>query len=233
MFNVKLHEHKSTVGNSFEPRKFRASSVLYNLREFLATITNINGELCFYIDKGRILDNNKQLIGYVKILQPTKRDEEAFCSRYLKRSRKLARLNSTTHSHDYSTLYYVTLTQNILAGKCSRTYICPSADFCAFKVYYFDRYRINLKLCDNFKVLFDLVYLYIFAFYRSWASCNSATFPEDISAEIYTLVYFSSKAILLMIKSHDKYQSRILVGLAHAEKANFGNRSIFVHNRSY
>ena len=36
-----------------------------------------------------------------------------------------------------------------------------------------------------------------------------------------------------MIKSHDKYQSHILVGLAHAEKANLGNRSIFVHNRSY
>ena len=86
---------------------------------------------------------------------------------------------------------------------------------------------------DNFKVLFDLVYLCIFAFYRSWASCNSATYPEDISAEIYTLVYFSSKVILLMIKSHDKYQSRILVGLAHAEKASSGNRSIFVHYRSY
>ena len=66
---------------------------------------------------------------------------------------------------------------------------------------------VNLELCDNFKVLFDLVYLYIFAFYRSWAPCNSATFPEDISAEIYTLVYFSSEVILFMIKSHDKYQS--------------------------
>ena len=180
-----------------------------------------------------ILDNNKQLIGYVKILRPTKRDEEAFCSQYLERSRKLARLNNTTHSHDYSTRYSETLTQNILAGKRSRTYIFPSADFYAFQVYYFDRYTVNLELCDTFKVLFDLVYLYIFAFYRSWASCNLATSPEDISAEIYTLVYFSSKAILLMIKSHDKYQSRILVGLAHAERANFGNRSIFVHNRSY
>ena len=31
LFNVKLHEHKSTVGNSFEPRRFECSSVLYNL----------------------------------------------------------------------------------------------------------------------------------------------------------------------------------------------------------
>ena len=166
------------------------------------------------------------IIGCIKILQPTIRDEEAFCSQYLKRSRKLARLLSTTRSHDYSTLYYVTLAKNILAGKRPRTYIFPSVDFYAFQVYYFDRYMVD----DNFKVLFDLVYLYIFAFYRSWASCNSATFPEDISAEVYTLVYFSSKVILLMIKSHDKYQSHILVGLAHAEKANSGNRSIFVHN---
>ena len=59
LFNVKLHEHKSTVGNSFEPRKFRASSVLYNLREFLATVTIINEDLCFCIYKGRILGNNQ------------------------------------------------------------------------------------------------------------------------------------------------------------------------------
>ena len=92
---------------------------------------------------------------------------------------------------------------------------------------------MSLELDDNFKVFFDLVYLYIFAFYRSWASCNSATYPEDISDRINTLFYFSSKVIVLMIKSHDKYQSRILIGLAHAEKASFGNRSIFVHYRSY
>ena len=98
LFNVNLPERKSTVGNSFEPRigrGFRASSVLYSLRGFLATITSINGELCFCINKGMILDNDKQLIGYEKILRPTKRDEEAFCSQYLERSRKLARLLST------------------------------------------------------------------------------------------------------------------------------------------
>ena len=49
----------------------------------------------------------------------------------------------------------------------------------------------------------------------------------------YTLVYFSSKVILLMIKSHDKYQSIILIGLAHAEKAYSRIRSVSVHNRSY
>ena len=59
LFNVKLHEHKSTIGNSFEPRSFECSSVLYNLREFLATITSIIGVLCFCINKGMTLGNNE------------------------------------------------------------------------------------------------------------------------------------------------------------------------------
>ena len=228
--NVKLHESKSFVGNSLESCKFRAASVRYNLRELLATVTTINEGLCFCINTGRILVNNKQLIGYARISRPRKRDEEAFLSQYLERARKLARLNSTTRSNVYSTRYSETLAQNILAGKCSRTYIFPSADFYASKVYYFNRYTINLELCDNFKVIFGIVCLYIFAFYCSWAFCNLATFLVDISADIYTLVYFSSELILLMFKSHDKYQSYILVGLGHTKKAKFKNRSIFVHN---
>ena len=164
LFNVKAHEHKSTVGNSLESRRFDCSTVLYNLREFLATITGIIEELCFCIDKGRILVDNKQLIGYGKILWPTIRDGEVFYSLNLKRSSKLARLNSTTSSHDYSTRFPETLTQNILERKRSHTYICPSTAFYACKVYYFNRYTINLELCDNFKVIFDIVCLHIFAF---------------------------------------------------------------------
>ena len=66
---------------------------------------------------------------------------------------------------------------------------------------------VNLELDDNFKVFFDLVYLYIFIFYRSWPSCNRAKYPEAILVNICTLVYISSKVIVLIIKSHDKYQS--------------------------
>ena len=98
LVNVKLHERKSTVGNSLEPCKFRAASVRYSLQEFLATVTNNNEELCFCINKGRILDDNKQLIGYARILRPTKRDEEASSSRYLERSNKFASLSCTTRS---------------------------------------------------------------------------------------------------------------------------------------
>ena len=134
----------------------------------------------------------------------------------------------------YVTCELATFTKRtFLAGKRLGTYIFPFADFWASSVYYFDAYTVNLELDNNFKVFFDFVYLYIYLFYLSWASCDWATYPEDILVKIYTLVYFSSKIILLMIKSHDKYQSRILIGLAHAEKASSGNRSIFVHYRSY
>ena len=67
----------------------------------------------------------------------------------------------------------------------------------------------------------------------SWSFCNWATYPADIFVNISTLVYFSSKVIVLIIKSHDKYQSIILIGLTHAEKASSGNRSVLVHYRSY
>ena len=51
--------------------------------------------------------------------------------------------------------------------------------------------------------------------------------------ETYTLVYFSSKASLLMIKSHDKNQSIDLIGLAHAEKAYSRNWLFLGQNRPY
>ena len=130
-------------------------------------------------------------------------------------------------------LFLQTFARTFLAGKRLVTYIFPFADFWASRVYYFDAYMVNLELDDNFKVFYDLVYLYIFIFYRSWPSCNWATYPEAILVNICTLVYFSSKVIVLIIKSHDKYQSLILIGLAHAEKASSGIQSILFHYRSY
>ena len=126
MFSIKLPERKSTVGTSSEPligNGFRSSSILYILREFSATIVGINGELCSCINKGMFLNNSKQLIRCVKILQTTIRYKEAFCSQNLERSSKLARPLITTRSHNYSTLSHETLAQNILAGKRSDIYI--------------------------------------------------------------------------------------------------------------
>ena len=126
-----------------------------------------------------------------------------------------------------------TFARTFLAGKRLVTYIFPFTDFWASRVYYLDTYTVNLELDDNFNVFYDLVYLYIFIFYRSRPSCNWATYPEAILVNICTLVYFSSKVIVLIIKSHDKYQSLILIGLARAEMASSGNRSVLVHYRSY
>ena len=122
--------------------------------------------------------------------------------------------------------------RTFLAGKRLVTYIFLFADFWASSVYYFDIYTVNLGLDDNFKVFFDLVYLYIFTFYRSWPSCSWATYPADIFIKICTLVYFYPKVIVLIVKSHDKNQSLILIGLTPVEKASSENRSILDHYRS-
>ena len=120
-FNIRLPKRKITVGTSASIPlceysigiRFRASSILYILRESLTTIIGINGELCSCINKGMFLNNSKQIIRCVKVLQTTIRYEETFCSRNLKHSSKLARSLITTCSHGYSILSYVTLAQNV------------------------------------------------------------------------------------------------------------------------
>ena len=134
--NIRLHEHKSTVGNSSESLScYRLCSVssFFILREFLATLIVIKGGLCFCNSKEVILNNNKQLIGYIKILRTTIRDEEDFRTLKLKRSNTLARPPSTHRSHGYSALCCETLALSILAGKRSSTYIFPAANFVLLK----------------------------------------------------------------------------------------------------
>ena len=121
-------------------------------------------EYVLAMHKRMSLHNNKQLIRHMKVLQNTIICDETFCTQNLVSSSELAKPLITTRSLDYSILSYVTLTQNVLTGKRFDTYIFPSTDFCAFQVYYFDAYTVNLELDDNFKVFFDLVYLYIFDF---------------------------------------------------------------------
>ena len=195
LFNIRLPERKSTIATSSEPLiRFCASSVLSILRESAAVISCIREGICSYMHKRMSLHNNKQLIRHMKVLQNTIICDETFCTQNLVSSSELAKPLITTRSLDYSILSYVTLTQNVLAAKRFDTYIFPSADFCAFRVYYLDTYTVNLELDDNFKVFFDLVYLYIFTFYHSWSSCHWATYASDI---FYTLVYFSLNWIVL------------------------------------
>ena len=163
--NIGLHEHNSTVGNSSESlncNRVCSVSSFFILREFLATLIVIKGGLCLCNSKKVILNNNKQLIGYVKILRTTIRDEEDFRTLKLKRSNTLARPPSTHRSYGYSALSCETLALSVLAGKRFSTYIFPVANFWAFQMYYFGIYMVNLELKDHFKILFPRVYLYIY-----------------------------------------------------------------------
>ena len=147
LFNIRLPERKSTIGTSSEPlTRFRASSVPSILRESAAVISRIREGICSCMHKRISLHNNKQLIRHMKVLQNTIICEEIFCTQILVSSSELAKPLITTRSLDYSILSYVTLTQNVLAGKHFNTYIFPSADFCAFRVYYLDTYTVNLKV---------------------------------------------------------------------------------------
>ena len=193
--NIGLHEHNSTVGNSSESLncdRVHSVSNFFILREFLATLIIIKGRLCLCNSKKVILNNNKQWIRYVKILRITRRDEEDFRTLELKRSNMLVRPPSTHRSYDYLALSCETLALIVLAGKRFSTYIFPEANFGVFQMYCFGRYMVNLELKDHFKILFHRVYLYIYAFYGSWVSCNSATYSGGISDDIYSLVYFVS-----------------------------------------
>ena len=229
--NINLLERKSPIGTSpnlfpSEPRValcFRNASILSSLRESTATIISISEGLCSCIHKGIFLDNNKQLIRCMRILQNAITYEETFC--FLSGRLKLA----TPYVYlGYATYELATFSQNVSAGKRLVTYIFLFVDFWAFRVYYLDTYAINLELDDNCKVFYALVYLYIFTFYHSWSSCNWAIYSSVI---FHTLVYFSLNWIVSVIKSHDKYQSLIIIGLALIGKARLGNQYILFHFR--
>ena len=199
------------------------------LRESAAAIIDISKGLCSCIRKIMFLNNSKQLTRSMKILQNTIR-----CGVTILSNRSPSSMLESPRAPyccpDYSTRSPTTFAKNVLAGKHLDAYIFPSADFCASRVYYLDIYTVNLESDVNFTVFYDLIYLYIYTFYCSWSSCNWATYPRII---IYTLVYFSLNLIISVIKSHDKYQSLILIGLALTEKASSGVQSILFHLRSY
>ena len=66
--------------------------------------------------------------------------------------------------HGYPTLSEPTFARDVLAGKPFDTYISPSADFWASRVYYLDKYTINHESDNNFTAFYDLVYLYIYIY---------------------------------------------------------------------
>ena len=167
MFNKKLPKRISEIGNSSslspsEPLvvlSFLASSTLSSLREFAAAIIGIREGLCSCSHKVMFLNNSKQLIRCMKVLQYTIRCEETFCT-----NRSLSgrlKLTAPCLCPDYATCALATFAENVLAGKHFDIYIFPSADFCTFRINYLDTYTVNLDSDDNLTVFYNLIYLYI------------------------------------------------------------------------
>ena len=111
----------------------------------------------------------------------------------------------------------VNVEKTFLAGKRFRAYLRPLADLWASCHYYLYIYTITLEFNGKFAKFYEYIYLYIGYSYRLRLSCEWASYPGAFVGKSYTLVYFSSKASLLMIKIHNKYQSIYLVRLAHVE----------------
>ena len=130
------------------------------------------------------------------MLQNTLRRGVTIVSRF-SRPRELARPCTPSRSDRYLARSERTMTGNVLAGKRLDTYIFPSADFWASRVYYLHTYTINLEFDEDFPVVYDLlyiyIYIYIYTYYRSWSSCTWATYPRAI---LYTLVYFSLNSVV-------------------------------------
>ena len=122
----------------------------------------------------------------------------------------------------------VNVEKTFLAGKRFRAYLRPLEDLWASCHYYLYIYTITLEFNGKFAKFYEYIYLYIGYSCRLRLSCEWASYPGAFVVKSYTLVYFSSKASLLMIKNHNKYQSINLIGLAHVEKAYSKNRSIIV-----
>ena len=120
-----------------------------------------------------------------------------------------------------------------MAGKRSETCLCLFSDLCASCHTQLRLLLVNLEFGNRFKVIYEYIYLYIYRLCRCMLSCKWASYPGVFVIKMYTLVYFSSKVNLLMIKSHKKNQSINLIGLAHVRKAYSGNRLFLAHNRPY
>ena len=211
LVNIKRYERKSTIGTSASLPRSESSrnySCYYSLsilRKFLANILGSDKELwpCVIIDTN--WKDNKRLKRRKGILQKSRNTMIFRLVTALSWLRNLRFGNVTKETFCLRSGNVAKKT--FLAGKCLSAYLCLFADFWASCLYYLNIYTVNLELNDKFKRFYDYIYSNIYDIYRFWVSYDWASYPEALSVKTYTLVYFSSKVSLLMIKSHDKYQS--------------------------
>ena len=122
-------------------------AILTILRESTAAITNISKVLGSCIQKVMVFDNKKQLTRCMEVLQNT-----------------IIR-GVTILPYYYATHETTTFPGNVSAGKYTHAYLFPSTDFYASWVNCFDTYTKNLESEYKIMIFYNLVYLYIFAFY--------------------------------------------------------------------
>ena len=221
------YERKSTVGNSgefFRSESWRnvSSHFLFSIfHKCLNVILNFSKEFWPYEIICLIWKENKS---------STKGKEELWSLgvRLVIAMTWLRNLQLGNVFGETFTIRSGNVAETFLAGKCFKAYLRLFSDLCASCRVDLRSYTVNLEFNDKFKKIYDRIYLYIYDLYHCLLSCKWA-----LAVKTYTLVYFSSKVSLLMIKSHDKYQSIDLIGLAHVEKAYSRNRLFLVHNRPY
>ena len=105
----------------------------------------------------------------------------------LSRSSVLAEPPISTRYHGYSTRTPPTFARDVLAGKRFDTYIFPSADFWASRIYYLDTYTVNLESDDNFTVFYDLVFIYNIYIYILFTVCGHPVTGQPTQVLFYIL----------------------------------------------
>ena len=225
-------ERKSIVGNS---RKFFASESQRNVcapfpffifHECLSMGSRFNKELWLREITYRLWERNK-------LIRKRKEELWSFGVWLVIAMKWLRNLQLGNVSKGTFSIRSGNTAETFLAGKRSKAYFRLFSDLCASCHVKLRSYTINLEFSDKFKIIYNRIYSYIYDLYRCLLSCKWASYPGALAVKTYTLVYFSSKASLLMIKSYDKNQSIDLIGLAHVEKAYSRNWLFLGHNRPY
>ena len=196
VLNVKLPGRISTIGtaslvcqeceygnnsNSAHPLSFAI------LQESTAAVVNLSKGLCSRMSKVMFLTGSKQLAGSMKMLQNMLRRGVTIVSR-CSRSRELARPRTPSRSKRYSARSEPTLTRNVFGGKTFRYLYISIPDFWASRVYYLDTYTVNLEFDNDFPVVYDLFYIYIYVYILS--TVRGHPVPGQYTQGLFYILWF-------------------------------------------